>query len=175
MKKLIIDKDSSGKGRLGYADFSKWVGNSIHQSEGFYFRHDSIKNPQYEQQMDSEEQKRHNRNKEEASRQLMERTLEKTVIEKIKTQWKTIRKAFSDINKERDAAIAEDELRFYLTHWGLNLTEDQFKFIFNKFDVDQDGEINYLDFHKSVGHEIHPGESLYFRQDKPHMMRINKC
>ena len=136
MKKLIIDKDSSGKGRLGYADFSKWVGNSIHQSEGFYFRHDSIKNPQYEQQMDSEEQKRHNRNKEEASRQLMERTLEKTVIEKIKTQWKTIRKAFSDINKERDAAIAEDELRFYLTHWGLNLTEDQFKFIFNKFDVD---------------------------------------
>ena len=30
LKKLIMDKDSSGKGRLGYADFSKWVGNSIH-------------------------------------------------------------------------------------------------------------------------------------------------
>ena len=105
----------------------------------------------------------------------MNQTLEKTIIDKIKFQWKTIRKAFSDMNKERDAAIAEDELRFYLHYWGLNLTEEQFKFIFNKFDVDGDGEISYMDFHKSVGNEIHPGESLYFRQDKPHMMRINKC
>jgi len=48
LKKLIMEKDSTGKGMLGYADFSKWVGNSIHQSEGFYFRHDSIKNPPYE-------------------------------------------------------------------------------------------------------------------------------
>lgn len=45
LKKLIMDKDSTKRGKLGYADFSKWVGNSIHQSEGFYFRHDSIKNP----------------------------------------------------------------------------------------------------------------------------------
>jgi hypothetical protein len=105
----------------------------------------------------------------------MNSTLEKTIIDKIKFQWKTIRKAFSDMNKEKDAAIAEDELRFYLQYWGLNLTEEQFKYIFNKFDVDGDGEISYMDFHKSVGNEIHPGESLYFRQDKPHMMRINKC
>jgi len=49
LKKLLIEKDSTRQGRLGYADFSKWVGNSIHQSEGFYFRHDSIKNPHYEQ------------------------------------------------------------------------------------------------------------------------------
>lgn len=48
-----MEKDSTGKGRLGYADFSKWVGNSIHQSEGFYFRHDSVKNPAYEQANDS--------------------------------------------------------------------------------------------------------------------------
>jgi Ca2+-binding EF-hand superfamily protein len=30
LKKLIQEKDSTGQGRLGYADFSKWVGNSIH-------------------------------------------------------------------------------------------------------------------------------------------------
>lgn len=36
-------------------DFSKWLGNSIHQSEGFYFRHDSIKNPQYERFMHIED------------------------------------------------------------------------------------------------------------------------
>jgi hypothetical protein len=30
LKKLIMEKDSSRQGKLGYADFSKWVGNSIH-------------------------------------------------------------------------------------------------------------------------------------------------
>ena len=45
LKKLLIDKDHKKLGRLGYMDFSKWLGNSIHLSEGFYFRHDSVKNP----------------------------------------------------------------------------------------------------------------------------------
>jgi Ca2+-binding EF-hand superfamily protein len=45
LKKLIQDKDSKKQGKIGYTDFSKWVGNTIHLSEGFYFRHDSIKNP----------------------------------------------------------------------------------------------------------------------------------
>jgi Ca2+-binding EF-hand superfamily protein len=30
LKKLITDKDSKGEGRLGYQDFSKWLGNAIH-------------------------------------------------------------------------------------------------------------------------------------------------
>lgn len=45
LKKLLVDMDSKKKGRINYMDFSKWLGNAIHQSEGFYFRHDSIKNP----------------------------------------------------------------------------------------------------------------------------------
>ena len=45
LKKIIMDKDSKKRGKIGYTDFSKWVGNAIHMSEGFYFRHDSIKNP----------------------------------------------------------------------------------------------------------------------------------
>lgn len=45
LKKIIIDKDSRKQGMIGYSDFSKWVGTTIHMSEGFYFRHDSIKNP----------------------------------------------------------------------------------------------------------------------------------
>ena len=45
LKKLINDKDSKKYGRLNYTDFSRWLGSTIHMSEGFYFRHDSIKNP----------------------------------------------------------------------------------------------------------------------------------
>jgi len=48
LKKLICDKDSKNNGRINYQDFSRWVGSSIHMSEGFYFRHDSQKNPQYD-------------------------------------------------------------------------------------------------------------------------------
>jgi hypothetical protein len=33
---------------MNYTEFSSWMGPSIQQSEGFYFRHDSIRNPQYE-------------------------------------------------------------------------------------------------------------------------------
>jgi hypothetical protein len=45
LKKLMIEKDSKKVGKLNYEDFSSWVGNSIHQSEGFFFRHDSNINP----------------------------------------------------------------------------------------------------------------------------------
>jgi len=48
LKKIMIDKDSKKQGKIGYPDFSKWLGSAIHMSEGFYFRHDSIKNPFYE-------------------------------------------------------------------------------------------------------------------------------
>lgn len=45
LKKLINDKDSKKLGRINYTDFSRWLGSTIHMSEGFYFRHDSVKNP----------------------------------------------------------------------------------------------------------------------------------
>jgi len=45
LKKLISDKDNKKIGKISYADFSKWMGGTIHQSEGFFFRHDSIRNP----------------------------------------------------------------------------------------------------------------------------------
>jgi len=43
--KLMMDKDSTKQGRINYSDFSKWLGSAIHMSEGFVFRHDSVKNP----------------------------------------------------------------------------------------------------------------------------------
>lgn len=52
LKKLIIEKDTKRIGKLNYTDFSKWLGGSIHMSESFYFRHDSIKNPGFDASQD---------------------------------------------------------------------------------------------------------------------------
>jgi len=41
-----------------------------------------------------------------------------------------------DLNSEKSGAIMPQELRFYFKHWGLNLSEDQFQYLFNKFDAD---------------------------------------
>lgn len=38
--------------------------------------------------------------------------------------------------------------------------------VFSFFDKDGDGQISYQDFVQSIGYEIHPSETLYFRQDK---------
>ena len=54
LKKLMVDKDSKKEGKIGYSDFSKWLGSAIHMSEGFYFRHDSIRNPFYEMNREKE-------------------------------------------------------------------------------------------------------------------------
>lgn len=45
LQMLIKYKDSKKVGTLNYKDFSKWMGISIEPSEGFYFRHDSVRNP----------------------------------------------------------------------------------------------------------------------------------
>lgn len=82
LKKLMIDKDSKKLGKINYSDFSKWLGNAIHMSEGFYFRHDSKKNPQYE--MNEEKDARNKKDdKYKAQKVLLTGDLEKKIIEKI--------------------------------------------------------------------------------------------
>ena len=45
LKKLVEERDTVNDGKISYNAFSSWVGGSIHMSEGFYFRHDSVRNP----------------------------------------------------------------------------------------------------------------------------------
>jgi len=47
------------------------------------------------------------------------------MIEKIKTQWKTILKAFKDFNKDtKNNGISEGEFRFYVNHWGIKMSDE---------------------------------------------------
>jgi len=149
LKKLIMDKDHKKQGRLGYMDFSKWLGNAIHMSEGFYFRHDSIKNPMYERFLQKQSDEKES-DKEAAAKALLQGTLEELeyrILEKMKFQWKTLRKAFMDLNIEKTGSISKRELKFFLKFWGMDtITETEFQYIFDRFDLDKDGVISYKDF-----------------------------
>lgn len=48
LSKLLKIKDRNGKGEIDFSDFSKWFGSAIHNLQGFYFRHDSKRNPEFE-------------------------------------------------------------------------------------------------------------------------------
>lgn len=54
---------------------------------------------------------------------LINTNLMKTVMEKFQLQWKSIKKAFSDLNKGKTGAINPLELKAYLNNWGLAITE----------------------------------------------------
>lgn len=97
--------------------------------------------------------------------ELSSRKFHDQICMKISQQWTTIRKAFSDMNKDTNAEgyISKNELWFYINHWGLKLSQAQFAEVYKVFDVDGDGKISYNDFQHSVGKEIYPSESLYFR------------
>lgn len=167
LKKIMIDKDSKKQGKIGYSDFSKWLGSAIHLSEGFYFRHDSIKNPFYEMNLEKMSKSALEQDKKHAAAALMTGDIETKIIQKMMVQWKTLRKAFTDLNMTKDGVISKNELKFFLNFWGMNVNETDFERVFKKFDVDGDGVISYKDFQTSIGSDMFPAEGLYFRQDVP--------
>jgi len=115
------------------------------------------------------------KDKQVASKNLMKGDLDMKIMNKIKIQWKTIRKAFTDINMEKTGNISQHELKFMLNFWGMEPNEVEFQRVFKKFDCDGDGVISYKDFQHSIGSEMFPQEGLYFRQDMPQQGRITSC
>ena len=81
--KLMIDHDEQKQGKINYSDFSKWFGSAIHCSSGFYFRHDSSKNPNYDMQLQKQERNKGN-DKYEAAQALLVGDMEEKILEKIK-------------------------------------------------------------------------------------------
>lgn len=176
LRTLLMQKDFSGsQGRLNYKDFSRWVGNYIHSVQGFYFRHDSKANPAFER-LRLKYANSVGRFKETISRDLIKQEdVIATVLDKITFQWKTIRKSFHDLSKDKTGGIEAPELRHYLDHWGIPIEDATFKKLYELLDHDGDGKVSYADFQRTVGSKIHPGEGLYFRQDVPDSFKISSC
>lgn len=161
-----FNSKADGTGMLNYNNFSRWMGNEIHNLASFVFRHDSKKNPQYEMYLKEHEKKKGNDKRLAAAANLAHGDILIKLIDKIRQQWSTVRKAFKDFNEDNDPYIDKKELIYFLEHWGLPLNEEQQDVVFGFFDKDGDGQISYQDFVQSIGYEIHPSETLYFRQEK---------
>ena len=61
--------------------------------------------------------------------------------------------------------ISEEELMFYLKHWGIDTTPQEFDKLYKKYDIDGDGKISYKDFQDSIGSLLFPDQGAYWRQD----------
>ena len=166
LRTLIKNRDSKRKGRIDFKDFCRWMGGAIKPTETFFFRHDSVRNPQYEDNLERQS-KNHGTSREKVLKNIMNSNLMKRILDKISTQWKTLKKAFSDLNQGKNGWISEIDLKKYLVNWGFNTTDEQFKEFYEFLDYDKDGHITYEDFKNSVGSVISPIEHLYFRQDIP--------
>ena len=55
-----FNSKANGTGMLNYNNFSRWMGNEIHNLASFVFRHDSKKNPQYEMYLKEQEKRKGN-------------------------------------------------------------------------------------------------------------------
>ena len=55
-----FNSKADGTGMLNYNNFSRWMGNEIHNLASFVFRHDSKKNPQYEMYLKEQERRKGN-------------------------------------------------------------------------------------------------------------------
>ena len=170
--KILEDLDSKHKGTLCYNDFCKWMGGSIHKSEGFLFRHDSVKNPPFEAKLP---QIKDGQDMQRRATRLTTAEVKEALAKKFEFQWKTLQSAFNHLNLGKSGKIQRWEFKYYCDHWGYTSSEEQFDEIFNTFDVDQDGEISYQDLQKAFGSILNPPENFYFRQDLKKKGMSNVC
>ena len=113
-------------GKISYKDFSKWVGNYIHSVQGFYFRHDSIKNPPYEKNLVTYSDKVGRFSDNIAKEIIPQADVKNVVFNKIQSQWKTIKKSFADIGKDNSGTIDKYELKVIFNNWGIHINDETF-------------------------------------------------
>lgn len=161
---ILIKMRTSNLGhRIFYKDFCAWLGSTVEPTESFYFRHDSVKNPQYELNMQKSRESK-------ASNQLAVRKIMtadfKTVKEKFLARtfqtYKTVKKAFIEW-KNNKSHIEEGDFCELMLAWGF--TENCVSELFQWLDMDGDGKISFDDLKQTAGVEITPMEQFFFRQD----------
>lgn len=101
--KILEDLDSENRGTINYNDFCKWMGGAIHSSEGFYFRHDSVKNPPVEAYLNKYQETEKVRK--ETAPKMSTQECKLQLAKKVEAQWKTLLTAFKQLNLGKSGKI----------------------------------------------------------------------
>lgn len=95
---------------MSYKDFCHWLGPTVEPIEAFYFRHDSTRNPHYDLSM-----KKSVEPKLKSQKQIREiltgnmANLKELFTRKIRLQFKTLKKAFYELDRHRQGHITFDK------------------------------------------------------------------
>lgn len=73
------------------------------------------------------------------------------------------------MDRHRQGHITFDKFQVIIRDWGFEAKESQIRSLFNWLDYDKDQKINFKDLRDSIGLEILPQESFFFRQDVKEM------
>lgn len=66
-------------------------------------------------------------------------------IDKLFSQYKTIKKAFSELNKDRNGYIEFNDFYYVFKSWGFEASDDAIKELFAWLDQDKDNRISFED------------------------------
>ncbi len=95
----IRNKNANAKG-ISFTDFCQWVGADIEPAEGYFFRHDSQKNPQYEKNL-KKNFLQYAEGQAKVRTAISNEKLQLKFIDKLHVQYKTLQKAFIDMDKAK--------------------------------------------------------------------------
>lgn len=148
-------------GRLTFQDFCRWMGPTLRETSSLIHRHDSSTNPEFQSYM---EQAAHAHQTNTPGKLTKAQILEQ-ILGKIEFCFGSLIKAFHSINLSKGGKIQPWELKFFLTNWGLETSEEVFQELFDSFDADKDGVISLVDFKQSIGSLVNPRIKMVFRQE----------
>lgn len=142
IKMLINVRMKNQNGKINYTNFCDWFGVVIEPVEAFYFRHDSKKNPQYEKNM--QKTIHQYADKQQKIREMISsKNLRAKFLEKLFSQYKTIKNAFRHMNTQKTGFIHYEEFLEILKGWGFVASEELLQDLFVWLDVDKDNKLTY--------------------------------
>tara|TARA_B100000795_G_scaffold268499_1_gene255568 strand:+ start:4640 stop:6931 length:2292 start_codon:yes stop_codon:yes gene_type:complete len=160
MKTLFMHYDKSGKGAIGYYDFLHHVlpadfpdtGSNVPETGFATMGADSrtnnvaLRNPAFARADKRATQYVKTAFKGHGDFQLLERILRSKIMEKTKSGGVELLRLFRQFDKDGNQAIDIDEFKETLKMYNLDLDDSDLHMMFNRYDLDRDGLIDYYEF-----------------------------
>ena len=89
--------------------------------------------------------------------------LKQMFLQKVRLQYKTLKKAFTELDRKKQGFITLDNFEEIIESWGFQARSDHIEKLFAWLDVNKDQRICFLDLKASLGLEILPQETFFFR------------